>query len=263
MRTELLFQVDAFASEIFRGNPAAVIPLPQWLPDDVMQSIAVENNLSETAFFVEQDGVYHLRWFTPGFEVDLCGHATLASAHVLFTQMGYTGDTIAFDTRSGRLEVTRNGDLLVMDFPAISPKQIDDVPAALFLGLGIPTDTVVSGGGDYIAVYEDESIVREMKPDLTRLGEIDCRGIAVTAPGSDVDFVSRFFAPQAGITEDPVTGSLHSVLTPYWAARLGKQSFLAHQVSRRGGELLCELHGDRVSIAGKAVLYLEGRIFLP
>lgn len=259
----MLFQVDAFASEAFRGNPAAVCPLPSWLDEATMQAIAAENNLSETAFFVEEDGAYHLRWFTPRAEVKLCGHATLASAFVLFTQLGYEGHTILFDTLSGRLQVRRENDLLVMDFPSYPPAELDDPPAALLLGLGVPPITVVEAADDYFAVYEDEAAIRALHPNLERFEELESRGVAVTAPGDDVDFVSRYFAPRHGIPEDPVTGSIHSTLTPYWAARLGKQRLHAQQLSARGGELWCEVRGDRVSIAGRAVLYLEGRIFVP
>jgi PhzF family phenazine biosynthesis protein len=263
VRTEILYQVDAFASEVFRGNPAAVCPLHAWLEDGVMQAIAAENNLSETAFFVGEGGKYHLRWFTPRAEVKLCGHATLASAFVIFTQLGYEGETVSFDTLSGRLDVRREGDVLVMDFPAYPPLEVDDPPAALLLGLGTPPSAVLQGGEDYIAVYEDETVVRDLGPRLERFEELASRGVAVTAPGTEVDFVSRFFVPRHGIPEDPVTGSLHSALTPYWASRLGKTSLHARQLSSRGGELWCELQGDRVSIAGKAALYLEGRIFVP
>ncbi len=263
MRTEILYQVDAFASEIFRGNPAAVCPLPDWLDDGIMQAIAAENNLAETAFFVGEDGEYQLRWFTPRAEVKLCGHATLASAFVLFTQLGYNGEKVLFDTLSGRLEVRREGDLLVMDFPSYPPVEDDDPPAALLLGLGIQPSSVLQGGEDYIAVYEDEAAVRDLHPRLERFEELATRGIAVTAPGNGVDFVSRFFVPSLGIPEDPVTGSLHSALTPYWASRLGKTALHARQLSARGGELWCELLGDRVAIAGHAVLYMEGRVFLP
>lgn len=263
MRTQLLFQVDAFASEVFSGNPAAVCPLPAWLPDDLMQAIAAENNLSETAFFVGEGGVYRLRWFTPRAEVKLCGHATLASAFVIFTQLGYEGETIAFNTLSGRLEVRREGDLLVMDFPSYPPAEVDDPPAALLLGLGNPPQTVVYAADDYVAVYPGEATVRSLHPNLARFEELDSRGVAITAPGDEADFVSRYFVPRLGIPEDPVTGSLHSILTPYWAARLGKDRLHALQVSARGGELWCELRGDRVSIAGHAVLYMEGRVVLP
>jgi PhzF family phenazine biosynthesis protein len=248
---------------VFSGNPAAVCPLPAWLSDDLMQAIAAENNLSETAFFVGEGGVYQLRWFTPRAEVKLCGHATLASAFVIFTQLGYEGETIAFDTLSGRLEVRREGDLLVMDFPSYPPAEVEDPPAALLLGLGNPPQKVVYAADDYVAIYPDEATVRSLQPNLARFEDLDSRGVAITAPGDEVDFVSRYFVPWLGIPEDPVTGSLHSILTPYWAARLGKDRLHALQVSARGGELWCELRGDRVSIAGHAVLYMEGRVILP
>jgi PhzF family phenazine biosynthesis protein len=262
VRTELLFQVDAFASEIFRGNPAAVCPLSDWLDDDLMQAIATENNLAETAFFVGDRGLYSLRWFTPRAEVKLCGHATLASAYVLFTQLGYEGDTVLFDTLSGRLEVRRDSDLLVMNFPSYPPAEVEDLPSALLLGLGQPPTAVLHAAGDYFAVYEDEEAIRALRPNLERFEELDSRGVAITAPGVEVDFVSRYFAPRVGVPEDPVTGSIHSVLTPYWAARLGKQQLHARQFSARGGELWCENRGDRVTIAGHAAFYLQGRIYL-
>lgn len=262
MRSELLFQVDAFASRVFGGNPAAVCPLPAWLDDDLMQAIAAENNLSETAFFVGDNGTYQLRWFTPRAEVKLCGHATLASASVIFNQLGYEGDTILFDTLSGRLEVRREGDLLVMNFPAYPPTQVEDLPAALLLGLGQPPDAVLYGADDYFAVYEDEETIRTLRPNLERFEELDSRGVAITALGVEADFVSRYFVPRHGIPEDPVTGSIHSVLIPYWAGRLGKQRLHALQLSPRGGELWCENRGDRVTIAGHAALYMEGRVFI-
>lgn len=262
VKTELLFQVDAFTSRIFRGNPAAVCPLPAWLDDDLMQAVAAENNLSETAFFVGEYGLYHLRWFTPRAEVKLCGHATLASAFVLFTQLGYEGDTVLFDTLSGRLEVRRDGDLLEMNFPSYPPAEVEDPPTALLLGLGQPPLAVLHGADDYFAVYEDEETIRALRPKLERFEELDSRGVAVTAPGVQADFVSRYFAPRLGVPEDPVTGSIHSVLTPYWAGRLGKQRLHALQLSARGGELWCENRGDRVTIAGHAALFLQGRVFL-
>jgi PhzF family phenazine biosynthesis protein len=262
VRTELLYQVDAFASEVFRGNPAAVCPLPAWLDDDLMQRIAAENNLSETAFLVGSDGLYRLRWFTPRAEVKLCGHATLASAFVIFTQLGYGGEIVRFDTLSGRLEVRRDGDLRVMNFPSYPPEEVEDPPAALLLGLGTPPSAVLFGADDYFAVYEDEAAVRALRPNLDRFEELESRGVAVTAPGEHADFVSRYFVPRLGIPEDPVTGSIHSVLTPYWASRLGKERLSARQLSQRGGELWCGMLGDRVSIAGHAVLYMEGRLFV-
>ncbi len=255
------FQIDAFATRVFEGNPAAVVPLDRWLADAAMQAIAAENNLSETAFFVPEGEAYRLRWFSPGGEMDLCGHATLASAYVLFELLGHAGRAIAFDTRSGRLVVERDGKRLAMDFPAL-PAQPCVAPAALLAGLKRQPVEVLAAD-DYFAVYASENDIRTLAPDLTELSKLDRRGVCVTAPGTSVDFVSRFFGPKWGIPEDPVTGSAHCTLAPYWAARLGKTRFIARQLSRRGGELYCELRGGRVIIAGSAVKFLEGEIAVP
>lgn len=252
------YQVDAFARRVFEGNPAAVCPLDGWLPDATLQAIAEENNLSETAFFVPEGAGYRLRWFTPVAEIDLCGHATLASAHVLFEHLGHTGPAIAFRSRSGTLTVERAGDLLAMDFPS-RPAQPSPAPAALVAGLGrTPAEVLVAD--DYIAVFEDEADIHALVPDLARLAELGLRGVCVTAPGRDMDFVSRFFAPRYGIPEDPVTGSAHCELAPYWAARLGRTELAARQVSRRGGDVRCRLAGDRVVLAGGAVTFMTGEI---
>jgi predicted PhzF superfamily epimerase YddE/YHI9 len=253
-----LYQVDAFASRLFEGNPAAVVPLETWLPDDLLQAIALENNLSETAFFVPRGQGFELRWFTPAAEVDLCGHATLASAFVLFEKLGCSQAAIAFQTRSGTLTVERSGELFCMDFPARVPERCA-VPEGLASGLGAEPSEVL-GSDDYLVVYENEEAIRGLAPDLAALARLDRRAVCVTAPGDSVDFVSRFFAPGVGVPEDPVTGSAHCQLTPYWASRLGKTAFRARQLSRRGGEVLCELRGDRVLLSGRAVLYLEGLI---
>lgn len=253
-----VYQVDAFARQTFDGNPAAVCHLGAWLPDSVMQSVAAENNLSETAFFVPQGDHFAIRWFTPATEVDLCGHATLASAFVLFECEGYQGDTVRFDSRSGELSVSRNGDLLVLDFPA-QPPQACDAPAAITSALGAEPAECLQAA-DLIAVYEDEQFVRTASPDIEKLRNVDSRGIVITAASSDYDFVARFFGPNVGIDEDPVTGSAYTQLVPYWAARTGKTKFHAKQVSDRGGEVFCELAGDRVLIGGSAVKFLEGII---
>jgi len=255
-----LYQVDAFTSKVFGGNPAAVCPLEEWLPDEVMQSIAAENNLSETAFFVKEGGDYRLRWFTPEVEVDLCGHATLATAHVLFRHLRCRRATLRFHTQSGLLEVSKAGKLLSMNFPARPPLPAP-LPQPLVDGLGM-TPVEVLKSRDYMAVFPREEDIRDMRPDFAALNELDCLGIIATAPGRDVDFVSRFFAPQCGIPEDPVTGSAHSTLIPYWSRRLGKTSLHALQVSKRGGELWCEDRGERVAIAGQAVTYSVGEIRL-
>jgi PhzF family phenazine biosynthesis protein len=253
------FEVDAFASQLFRGNPAGVCPLGKWQDDKLMQDIAAENNLSETAFFVLRGGDYELRWFTPTIEVDLCGHATLASAFVIFSQMGFVGDMIRFHTKSGVLTVARDGDVLTLDFPSRPPKSCA-APEALVRALGRKPAKILKAR-DYFAVFANAGDVQSLRPDFGLLGTLDEK-VIVTAPGSDCDFVSRFFAPTAGINEDPVTGSAHCTLIPYWSQRLGKKKLLARQLSKRGGELFCEDAGDRVRIGGKAALYLRGEIQL-
>lgn len=255
-----LYQIDAFADRLFAGNPAAVCPLPDWLEDSRMQAIALENNLSETAFFVRRGDRYQLRWFTPEVEIDLCGHATLASAYVIFQALEPARNQVAFDTRSGELVVRRDGELLTMDFPSRAPVPCV-APPLLAKALGA-TPREVLESRDLMAVFESEREIREMKPDMTLLAEVGHFAVIVTAPGKEADFVSRFFAPASGIAEDPVTGSAHCTLTPYWAKRLDKNRLRALQVSPRGGELFCEQRGDRVTISGRAVRYLEGVIYL-
>ncbi len=255
------YQVDAFTSRPFAGNPAAVCPLASWLDDKLLQAIAEENNLSETAFFVPSAKGFRLRWFTPVTEVDLCGHATLAAAHVLFEILAYPDPAITFETNSGDLHVRRHGKLLEMDFPA-QPPLACPAPDALIRGLGVrPAEVLVAE--DYLAVFDSEDIIRAVTPDHTLLSLLDRRGVIVTAPGRDVDFVSRFFAPRVGVPEDPVTGSAHCALTPYWAARLGKDSLLARQVSKRGGDLLCAMKGKRVLLSGAAVTVMVATLTLP
>ena len=256
-----LYQIDAFASKPFEGNPAAICPLQSWLPDDVMQAIAMENNLSETAYFVETDRGFHIRWFTPMHEVDLCGHATLASAHVLFHILDYEKKQIIFESRSGDLLVTKNNDWLEMDFPAQPPTECG-VPVEIVQAFeDIPI--ACSQAADYIVVFEDEQTILSADPDLGQLAKLGLRGVAITAPGKQYDFVTRFFAPKYGINEDPVTGSAFTQLIPYWAERLGKTGMLAKQVSKRGGEVRCGMSGDRVTIAGKAASYMKGTIVVP
>jgi len=253
-----LYQVDAFTGRVFAGNPAAVCPLDEWPDDGLLQSIAAENNLSETAFFAPCEGGYRLRWFTPVAEVDLCGHATLATAFVLFRGAEASSGSISFTTRSGVLTAGRDGDLLVMDFPS-RPTVHCDVPDALVRGLrATPLEFLVSE--DYMAVFRSEADIRRLKPGMDELIRLDARGLIVTAPGDEVDFVSRFFAPKYGIDEDPVTGSAHCSLIPYWSERLKKKRLEARQVSSRGGELVCTDRGERVTIAGRAVLFMEGMI---
>ncbi|MEM1176172.1 MAG: PhzF family phenazine biosynthesis protein [Pseudomonadota bacterium] len=252
------YQIDAFAARPFEGNPAAVCPLDDWLPDDLMQSIAAENNLSETAFFVPEADGYRIRWFTPTTEVDLCGHATLATAWVLFNRLRHDGGLIRFRSRSGPVSVRRDGDKLVLDFPAQPPAPCP-VPPALVESLQKTPDACFRHD-DYVLVYDDESFVRGVTPDLARLAEVECRGVIITSPSASYDFVARFFGPRAGVPEDPVTGSAFTQLAPVWAERLGKTAFSARQVSARGGDVDCELRGDRVLIAGTAVCVLEGRL---
>jgi PhzF family phenazine biosynthesis protein len=257
-----LFQVDAFAEQVFAGNPAAVCPLAEWLPDSELQVIVRENNLSETAFFVRNGEAWDLRWFTPAFEVDLCGHATLASGWVLLERLEPERDVVRFHTRSGPLAVERDGARLRLDLPAQppTPTTLDDQYAAA-LG-GAPRETL--RGGYTMIVYETEADVRALAPDMGRLAAAEPLAVSVTAPGDHpaVDFVSRFFAPSAGIPEDPVTGSAHTSLVPYWADRLGKTTLEARQLSERGGALRCELAGERVRLSGRVVPYLEGTITL-
>lgn len=255
-----LYQVDAFTAKVFSGNPAAVCLLAGWLDDARLQAIAAENNLSETAFLVPDGDGFELRWFTPATEVALCGHATLASAFVLFACRNWRAPDIPFRTRrSGTLRVTRDEDLIVMDFPAIPTVPLPPSDG-LACALGVPPAEVHTAGEDILVLLEDERQVRELRPDISALAAIACRGVIVTARGEGCDFVSRFFAPRVGVPEDPVTGSAHCALTPFWSRRLGKSALHARQVSARGGELFCRDRGARVGIAGRAVLYLEGTI---
>lgn len=256
-----IFQVDAFASSVFEGNPAAVAPLEKWLPDKTLQAIAMENNLSETAFFVSNGKGFRLRWFTPEAEVDLCGHATLAAAHVLFAHLGRVGPEIRFQSNSGELRVRHEGSHLCLDFPAVASKPCQ-IPAGLVEGLGAEPKQVLAGT-DYMAIFDSPDLVANLAPEFSRLAGLDRRGVIVTAPGKDCDFVSRCFYPDLAVNEDPVTGSAHCQLTPYWAQRLGKQDLSARQLSARGGRVECQLKGERVILRGQAVTYLEGIISLP
>lgn len=253
-----MFQVDAFAGQVFSGNPAAICPLEKWLPDETMQAIAAENNLAETAYFVRNGGSFDLRWFTPVCEVDLCGHATLASAFVLFHELNEPGDRIRFETKSGELIVRRENDLLAMDFPSRPPAPVKPDPALVAAMGGSPVEILAAR--DYLIRYASEKEVAQLSPDLYALSRIDRFAFIATAPGDHCDFVSRFFAPARGVPEDPVTGSAHCTLIPYWAKQLGKTSLRARQISRRGGDLFCKLVADRVEIAGRAALFLRGRI---
>lgn len=257
-----LYQIDAFADRVFTGNPAAVVPLESWLPEATMQSIAMENNLSETAFFVPAGDDYEIRWFTPVDEIDLAGHPTLATAHHILTRMKPAADRVEFTTKLGdHLTVTRGEHgRLAMDFPARPPEPGDlggDAREAL---RAKPIDVLRSRDG--FAVFENETQIAALKPDMTKVAELSCVGLIATAPGDEVDFVSRFFAPASGVPEDPVTGSAHTTLIPYWAEKLGKTDLVARQISPRGGTLWCQHRGDRVTIAGTCAEYMEGTITL-
>lgn len=256
-----IYQIDAFADKVFSGNPAAVCPLQEWLPAETMQNIAMENNLAETAFYVNEKDGLRIRWFTPTVEVDLCGHATLATAFVLFHHENYQGNKITFNSRSGPLTVTKSADTLTLNFPVDSLKEVDAIPE-LEQGLGVKSLKTLKGKTDYMLVYENEEQIQHMSPDFKMIGKTNARGIIVTAKGKQVDFVSRFFGPQSGIDEDPVTGSAHTSLTPYWAKVLNKTELTALQLSKRIGKLKCKLLGDRVEISGQAKLYLVGKIFI-
>jgi PhzF family phenazine biosynthesis protein len=255
------YQVDAFSGQIFGGNPAGVCVLERWLPDSLMQSVAAENNLAETAFFIRQDDGFDLRWFTPVQEVDLCGHATIATAFVLFSELGYQGNSVKFQSRSGPLVAAKRGATIELDFPSRPPGP-SPMPKELVQALGkMPRE--VLRARDYFAVFDSQAEVAALKPDMELLSQLDCLGIIVTAQGKDADFVSRFFAPRAGIPEDPATGSSHCSLIPYWAERLKKTELFARQISPRGGEMYCRHLGERVGIGGRAVIYSRGQLEIP
>lgn len=259
-----LYQVDAFSSKVLGGNPAAVCPLSAWLDDSTMQAIAEENNLSETAFFVLRGESFDLRWFTPRYEVDLCGHATLAAAFVIFTAIGANNNRVRFESRSGPLVVMQIAGRLAMDLPALQMTSCAEPPVALLEGLKTTPAEIfrVTEDTNYFAIYGSEEEVRAIKPDLARLEQLHPYGVAVSAPGQNSDCVTRYFAPSYGIPEDPVTGSIHCALVPYWSNRLNKKSIYARQLSRRGGELFCSPMEKRVQISGYATKYLEGVICL-
>ncbi len=255
------YQVDAFADRIFEGNSAVVCPLQEWLPDNVMQNIAMENNLAETAFYVNEPTGLRIRWFTTTMEVQLCGHATLATAFVLFFHEGHQGDTIKFNSLSGPLSITKSDVLLTLNFPVDKFNEVPAMPE-LEKALGAKALLTFKGKTDYMLVFDSEEIIQNMIPDLTQVSKVKARGIIVTSKGNQVDFVSRFFDPQSGGGEDPVTGSAHTTLTPYWSAVLGKTQLDAKQLSKRGGKLHCKLLGNRVAIAGTAKLFSTGTIYL-
>jgi PhzF family phenazine biosynthesis protein len=260
-----IYQIDAFTDQVFSGNPAAVCPLESWFDDQTLQAIAAENNLSETAFFMPveggAEGQFKLRWFTPKIEVDLCGHATLATSYVIFNRLYPKLDEISFETESGQLKVSREGDLFVLDFPARVPSPAP-LPVGFVDAIGAEPSQFLKAAKN-MAVFESADTVLGIKPDFDYIAGLDGDGLIITAPGGDCDFVSRYFAPHAGIDEDPVTGSAHCTSVPYWAVRLGQNKLHARQVSQRGGELFCELSGERVRMAGRGSFYMEGTLHLP
>lgn len=256
-----IYQVDAFAGRLFSGNPAAVVFPKAALPPETMQAIAAENNLSETAFVVSDGENYQIRWFTPTIEVDLCGHATLASAHVIFDHLGHSAETVSFSSKRGLLNVRKEGNILYLDFPADTIQAVEPLED-LVNGLGAGPNEIYRGRDDYLAVFDSEKSISALCPDMALLRKVPSRGVIVSGPGDEADFVSRFFAPQAGVPEDPVTGSAHTTLTPYWSKRLDKQVLQARQISRRGGNLVCKHLGRRVEIGGRAKTYLIGEISL-
>ncbi len=255
-----IYQIDAFADEIFKGNPAAVCPLENWIDEKLMKNIAIENNLSETAFFVKNGNIYEIRWFTPEYEIDLCGHATLASAFVIFNFLGEEKNEIEFSSQSGILKVKKEADTLWLDFPARAPEKcsIDEI---LLSGIGKRPLEILKAR-DYFLLYEDESDIKNIAPDFEKLAKVDAVGVIVTAKSEKYDFVCRYFAPGAGVPEDPVTGSAYCTLIPYWSKFLGKDKMKAYQLSARGGEVMCENRGERVLIGGRAKLYMKGKIFV-
>jgi len=260
-----LYQIDAFANKLFGGNPAAVIPLKKWIPDHLMQQLAMENNLSETVFFVPsavKGADYDIRWFTPALEINLCGHATLASSYVIFNILKDKKKSVTFHSKSGLLTVKKKKKVLEMDFPSWKPEKIDDYPETLVASLGSPEIVAVYKNRDYMVELQNEEAVKNCQPDFTMMKKAGEK-VIITAPGKDVDFVSRFFAPTAGVDEDPVTGSAHSQLIPFWSYKLGKNKMLAKQLSQRGGIIYCEQKGDRVIIGGECVFYMKGELTMP
>ncbi|MEO7924452.1 MAG: PhzF family phenazine biosynthesis protein [Chitinophagaceae bacterium] len=254
-----IYQVDAFADRLFAGNPAAIVPLDQWISEELMQQIAMENNLAETAFFVPKGKDFDIRWFTPESEIGLCGHATLGSAFVLFNYLGYERSSITFHSKSGPLYITRDKETIQLDFPSWKPERITEYPSELLASLGDPDVLGVYKYRDYLVELNTEEDVRKIKPDFTLMKKAGDM-VIITAPGKKVDFVSRFFAPSMQIDEDPVTGSAHSQLIPFWSYKLGKTRMQARQLSKRGGDISCELKGDRVIMGGKCIFYMRGEI---
>lgn len=256
-----IYQIDAFAEKVFTGNPAAVVPLQNWLSDETMQNIATENNHSETAFFISVENGYHIRWFTPTTEVNLCGHATLASAHVLFHHLNYPEKEIRFQSKSGILKVKKAGERIILDFPASEVNEVQ-LPKNSMKAFGFTPVNCFTGREDLMFVFRNQKEIQNLKPDFNLLKTFEKRGIIATATSEEFDFVSRFFAPREGIDEDPVTGSAHTMLIPYWSKKLGKNELVAKQISARGGILFCKNLGERVEIGGKTQTYLTGEILL-
>ena len=258
-----VYIVDAFTDKLFGGNPAAVCPLQEWLPDKTMQSLATENNLSETAFIIEEDDHYRIRWFTPSVEIKLCGHATLASAHIFYTELNHVKDEVWFESQSGMLKVSRKDqNTYTLNFPSDVPEPESEIPDGLFEGLGIGDAPVFKTAFDYMVVLPSQQNIETLKPDFATLAKVKSRGVITTAKGNTADFVSRCFFPQSGINEDPVTGSAHTAMVPYWAKQLGKNNLSAIQLSKRKGYLECELKNDRVLISGNAVTYMKGEYII-
>ncbi len=258
-----VYIANAFTQDMFGGNPAAVCPLEEWLPERTMQSLAAQNNLSETAFIIEEDDHFRIRWFTPAKEVELCGHATLASAHIFYTELAHTKPEIWFESASGLLKVTRkDADTYTLDFPANPPEAVSEIPSDLFKGLKIDDAPVYKGTFDYMVILPSQQSIEALSPDFSSLAKIEARGVIVTSKGNEVDFVSRCFYPQSGIDEDPVTGSAHTVMMPYWAKELGKTKLSAIQLSKRKGYIECELKDNRVLMSGNAITYLKGEYFI-
>lgn len=256
-----IYQIDAFSKVLFKGNPAAVCPLDNWISDELMQAIAMENNLSETVFFVKEGEGFHIRWFTPEVEVDLCGHATLAASYVIFEVLKHTGNKIVFSSKSGALEVTRESDgMFTLNFP-ITPYEKCEVPSVLYDALNTNILETYSSM-DLVVLLSSQAEVETLRPNMELLKTIKHRGTIVTAPGNEVDFVSRFFGPQSGVNEDSVTGSAHTILAPFWGKKLNKNKMVARQLSQRGGELICELENNRVKMSGYAKCFMTGTIFL-
>lgn len=256
-----IYQVDAFSNQLFKGNPAAVVPLESWLEDETMQLIAKENNLSETAFFVKnkEDDGYEIRWFTPKYEVRLCGHATVASTHIIWTELGYKADNLVLNSKSGFLGVKKEGKRYTLDFPSSDIKEVPQLDG-LEEAIGAQIYQTVRGKDDFLVLLKDEEAVRNLNPDFPQLAKLEARGLIVTAISDEVDFVSRCFYPKYGVNEDPVKGSAHTLLTPFWAKRLGKNEMTARQLSERGGELELKFNDDRTQISGEAITYLRGKI---